>query len=187
MYKEQIFKSDKELPLEIKLQVLSFLRINYPDGFIDTNENRDWINNPDDKSIHIAITTKSNILISYSAVVSKQLKHMNESYNCRGITGVMTYPSFRGRGFGKRVVEIATKLIKDSDADIGMFHCLKTLKNFYVNCGWIPMEKSTTLIGDVSNPKKSEELMFMLYLSEKAILKRKDFETHPIYFGKNTW
>ena len=46
MYKEQIFQSDNELPVDLKWQILSFLRINYPEGFQAKNENRDWINNP---------------------------------------------------------------------------------------------------------------------------------------------
>jgi GNAT superfamily N-acetyltransferase len=187
MYKQQIFKSDSEFPESLKWQVLSFLRINSPEGFKGSNESRDWINNPDDNSIHIAFITENDVLISYCSVVRKQLEHVGELYNCWGLTGVMTYPPFRDRGFGKQVVDIATRIIKESDADIGMFHCVHKLKGFYTKSGWEPMKKTTTLVGNKKNPNTSSELMMMLFLSRKAQLHRGDFEIKPVYFGEDTW
>jgi len=187
MYKQQIFQSDGELPEKLKWQILSFLRFNAPEGFVGENENRDWINNPEDDSIHIAITTENDILVSYCAVVKKQLKHAGEIYKCWGLTGVMTYPPFRGKGFGKQAVDIGTKIIKESNIDIGMFHCSHNLKDFYVKSGWEPMQNTTTLKGNKENPQKSDELMMMLFLSDKAKSHKLDFETKPVYFGEETW
>ncbi len=187
MYKQQIFQSDNELPEKLKWQILSFLRYDAPEGFVGTDESRDWINNPKDNSTHIAITTENDILISYCAVVKKILEHADESYACWGLTGVMTYPPFRHRGFGRQVVDIGTKIIRESNVDIGMFHCNHNLREFYIKSGWEPVENGVTLKGDKENPEKSDETMMMLFLSEKAKSHRSDFESKPIYFGEETW
>lgn len=187
MYKNQIFQSDDELPEKLRWQILSFLRSNYPEGFQGKNESREWINRPEDNSIHIAITTGNDILVSYCSVVRKYLEHAGEMYNCWGLTGVMSYVPFRNRGFGKQVVHIGTNLIKESDADIGMFHCAHNLKDFYVMCGWEPMENTITLVGRKEFPHKSDELMMMLFLSDNAKSHRSDFITESVYFGQDTW
>lgn len=187
MYKQRIFKSDVELPEELKLQILSFLRFNFPEGFTGSNENRDWINDPKDASTHIVITSENNILVSYCAVVKKQLEHVDQNYTCWGLTGVMTHPVFRGKGFGGQVVAIGTKIIRESSTDIGMFHCNPNLIDFYGKFGWEPMKNTITLIGSRKNPEISDELMMALFLSDKAKSHRLEFENNKIYFGENTW
>jgi len=187
MYKQQIFQSDQDLPEKLKWQILSFLRFNSPEGFVGDNENRDWINNPEDKSTHITITTQNDVLVSYCAVVRKKLEHVGQTYQCWGLTGVMVYPPFRGRGFGKKMVDLGTTIIRANQVDLGMLHCHPDLKAFYVKSGWESLESATTMKGDPLNPEKSEELMMVLWLSEKAKAHRADFETKPVYFGEETW
>lgn len=187
MYKQHIFQSDRELPDYLKWQILSFLRFNSPEGFQGQNENRNWINNPKDTPIHVAITTDSNNLISYCSVVRKKLEHAGFTYNCWGLTGIMTYPPFRNRGFGKQVVDLGTKLIREGGADIGMFHCSHKLKNFYIKSGWEPMEKTVVYVGDQAKPRKSTELTLMIFVSERAKSNKIDFESKPVYFGEDTW
>jgi GNAT superfamily N-acetyltransferase len=187
MHKIQVFKSDSELPDKYKWQILSFLRLNWPDGFTGENEERDWINNPIDESMHVIISTEKDVLISYCGVVHKNLEHNGINYVCYGMTGVMCYPPYRGKGYGKMVVEKATEILQQSDADIGMFHCDSDLCEFYKKSGWEPVEVAVTLVGDKNKPEKSEELMMMLFLSDKAKAHKKDFETIPLYFGEDTW
>jgi hypothetical protein len=61
-----------------------------------------------------------------------------------------------------------------------------SLKEFYAESGWIPMEKAVTLVGSKDNPKISNELM-MRFLSEKGKRGRPAFESIPLYFGEDTW
>jgi hypothetical protein len=184
---EQIYASDEELPDDLKLQALCFLRMYYPEGFQGANETRDWLHNASDQPIHIAITTPNRILASYCAVVRKPLIHAGESYHCWGLTGVLTYPAFRHRGLGTRVVTIGTSMVKDSSADIGMFHCDHPLKHFYESCGWLALENAVTLVGDVNNPEVSSELLMMLFLSDRGRSHQADFDNLPFYFGESTW
>ena len=183
---EHTYESDDELPDDLKLQALCFLRINYPEGFQGENQTRDWLHNTSDEPIHIAITTPNRILASYCAVVRKPLTHTCETFNCWGLTGVMTYPAFRRRGLGTRAVTVGTRMIKENAADIGMFHCDHSLKHFYESCGWLALENAVTLVGDENKPEVSDELLMMLFLSEKGKVHRADFENTPFYFGEST-
>jgi hypothetical protein len=182
---EQVYASDDELPADIKLQALCFLRMNYPEGFQGTNDTRDWLHNASDEPIHIALTTPNRILASYCAVVRKPLNHADEVFNCWGLTGVLTYPAFRHRGLGTRVVQIGTGIIRDSAADIGLFHCDHSLKQFYESCGWLALENAVTLVGD--HPEPSDELLMMLFLSQKALNHQANFVDTSFYFGESTW
>ncbi len=184
---EHIYASDADLPDDVKSQALCFLRMHYPEGFQGANEQRDWLHESNDQPIHIAITTPNRILASYCAVVRRPLHHASEDYNCWGLTGVLTYPAFRRRGLGKRVVALGTGIIKESAADIGMFHCDHKLRHFYEQCGWLALDNAVTLVGDIHNPEVSDELLMMLFLSHKALNHRADFEQTPFYFGESTW
>ncbi|MCA9397887.1 hypothetical protein KC573_03580, partial [candidate division WWE3 bacterium] len=144
-------------------------------------------NDPQDKSIHVAITTDNNVLISYCAVVRKTLHHAGKDFDCWGLTGVMTFTPFVCMGFETRIVDIATKIIDESGCDIGMFHCSKESKPFYEKSGWEAMENTKTLTGDVENPELSDELMMMRFVSKLGKSKRKDFVNTQVYFGEDTW
>jgi hypothetical protein len=49
------------------------------------------------------------------------------------------------------------------------------------------METATTLVGNKDNPKISDELMMMLFLSDRGRQGRAAFEREPVYFGEDTW
>lgn len=183
---QQLFYPAAELPPDLKCQILSFLRITWPEGFVGENRLRDWISREDDHPCNIMLV-ENGILISHAEVVWKHLEHAGEMYKVYGLSGVFTYPAFRGQGYGRRIVDAGTEYIKASNADIGMFHCDPSLKEFYAKSGWIPMEGSMTWIGKKSDPVISSELMMMLFLSEKGKKRRSAFESEPVYFGEDTW
>jgi hypothetical protein len=62
-----------------------------------------------------------------------------------------------------------------------MFYCDHTLRRFYESCGWL------ALVGDAGHPQPSDELLMMLFLSEKGKTHQADFENTPFYFGESTW
>lgn len=185
MVELNFFPSD-ELPSDLKWQILSFLRITWPEGFMGENRLRDWISNESDHPSHF-VFVENGILISHTEVVCKHLAHAGETYKVYGLSGVFTYPSFRGQGYGRRIVDAGTKYIRGSDADVGMLHCDFGLEPFYSKSGWIPMMTATTRIGSRDEPIISEELMMMLFLSEKGRQGRSVFEHEPVYFGGSTW
>jgi GNAT superfamily N-acetyltransferase len=183
---QEIVYPSSELPVHLKYQILSFLRIVWPEGFTGKNRLRDWISREEDHSVSIMLV-EQDILISHTEVVWKYLDHAGETYKAYGLSGVFTYPAFRGQGYGRRIVDRGTAYIEASDADIGIFHCDPSLKEFYAESGWIPMERAVTLVGSKDHPKISNELMMMRFLSEKGKRGRPAFERFPLYFGEDTW
>ena len=181
-----IYSSD-EYPAYLKCQTLSFLRMEWPEGFVGKNRLRDWITPEKMHPVHFVIV-EGEILISHLEVVWIPLIHKGIEYKTYGLTGVLTYPQFRKQGFGSRLVKEATKYINKSDADIAMYHVGQDLVNFYnSSCGWEPIYKAKTLKGSKDNPVADDGVMMALFLSEKGKKGRKDFETIPFYFGEDTW
>jgi len=185
MIQELIYPSE-QLPPHLKCQILSFLRMMWPMGFMGKNRLRDWISREEDHSISMMLV-EEDILISHTQVVWKLLDHAGETYKVYGLSGVFTYPAFRGQGYGRQIVDKGTTYIDATDADIAMFHCDKSLKLFYENSGWIPMETAVTYVGPQDDPVISKELLMMRFLSPHGETARPAFETIPFYFGEDTW
>ncbi len=187
MVETLIFPTTNALPPVIKQQILDFLRINYPEGFRGGNRLRDWTSTSENHPAHIVIVEHER-LISHTEILWKWLAHNGFTYKAYGLSGVLTYPEFRGQGYGMQIVRAGTNYIKASDADLGMFNCHPSLKGFYyTSTDWIAMETSVTLVGDRQHPLPSDELLMMLFLTERAKSHRGDFESIPIYFGEDTW
>lgn len=175
-----------DLPEMLRCQILCFLRINYPEGFVGPNRLRKWISSEEEHPSHVVLV-EEGVLISHTEVKWKWLEHRGETYKVYGLSGVFTYPAFRGQGFGRRIVEEGTRVIKESDADLGMFHCSPHLGDFYARFGWTPLPQATTLVGDREDPSESPELMMVLFLSDRALRASAAFGNTPLYFGEVTW
>ena len=185
---ELLTYTSADLPESLKWQTLSFLRVQYPGGFMNENRLRDWITNQADHPIHILLL-EQGILISHTNVVWKLLEHDGITYKAYGLTGVFTYPSLRGQGYGSKVVAAGTEHILRSDADIAMLYCEETLTNFYARHGWIYMHNSISFIEERGQPVRvDDEILMMLFLSPQGQRGRAAFEDKPIYFGGDyTW
>ena len=156
----------------------------WPEGFKGRNEYRNWTTQRSEHPISFVMSEKG-VLISYVEVVWKYLKHNGKKYRVYGLTGVFTYPSFRGRGYSLRLVREAKKYIESSRADIVMFNSY--LKGFYEKAGFEKVDSVVTLVGDPSKPTRAEQAAYMLFLSQKGKRGRADFENTPVYFGEDTW
>jgi len=110
MPKQQIYQ-DKELPEPFKWQVLDFLRIVWSDGFEGKNSTRDWITKSSHHPLHFVLIESNNLLVSYVGVVWKYLEHAGEAYKMYGLSGVFTYPQFRGQHYGLNLFLHITRLV----------------------------------------------------------------------------
>jgi GNAT superfamily N-acetyltransferase len=86
-------------------------------------------------------------VVSYAAVVHKQIKHGNETFWIAGLSCVATDPDYQGRGLGSRTVGAATHYIEHSTTDIGIFTCDPPLASFYARAGAWPVVPDVILIG----------------------------------------
>ncbi|HEV2128559.1 MAG TPA: hypothetical protein VGR22_08075 [Thermomicrobiales bacterium] len=59
--------------------MLSFLRIEWPDGFITENQLRDWIHHPWHHSTHFVLV-EGEMLVSHVSVLWKDLEHVGTVY-----------------------------------------------------------------------------------------------------------
>jgi predicted acetyltransferase len=185
---ELLTYTSADLPESLKWQALSFLRVHYPGGFLNENRLRDWITKEEDHPIHIVLV-EQGLLISHTNVVWKHLDHDGVTYKAYGLTGVFTFPSFRGQGYASKVVTAGTDYILRSDADIAMFYCEPSLVNFYARHSWESMDRSVSFIEDKGQPVRvDDEILMMIFLSPKGQSRRAAFEDKPIYLrSDSTW
>jgi len=183
---ELLTYAGEELPADLRCQVLSFQRIQWPKGFVGVNRLRDWIHHSEQHPTHFVLM-ENGVLISYAGVLWKYLEHAGELHKTYGLSGVLTYPAFGRQGYGSRVVVAATAHIRESDADVGLFTCAPHLKDFYSASGWIPMEGAVLLGGPRSAPYPNEELVMMGFFSAKGKSGRLAFASMPIYFDDDLW
>lgn len=86
-------------------------------------------------------------VVSYAAVVHKQIEHEDETFWIAGLSCVATDPDYQGRGLGSRAVGAATRYIEHSTIDIGIFTCDPPLAGFYARAGAWPVAPGVILIG----------------------------------------
>jgi GNAT superfamily N-acetyltransferase len=184
MIKQHIFES-QDVPERFKCQILSFVRIEWPELFSGNLRLRDWTTKPEMHPVTFLLE-EEGVLMSHLEVVWNILQHAGEEYKAYGLTGVFTYPAFRKQGYGFQLVQSAKDYIEQrEDADIVIFHSVA--KGFYERAGFERRDSLITLVGDPHNPERSDETGFMLFLSEKGKEGRDSFEIGPLYFGEKTW
>jgi len=184
---ELLVSPQAQLPPDLACQVLSFLRVQWPHGFRGENRLRNWITREAHHPVSFALL-EAGLLIAHAQVVWKLLDHAGATYCTYGLTGVFTYPSFRGQGYGAQVVQAASDYLAGCPADIGMFHCDPSLQAFYARCGWIAMEGAVTLLGSRQAPWVTNELMMMQFFSPKGRAGRESFLNEPVFFDEDdTW
>ncbi len=125
----------RDLPLDIRCQVNSFMRIHAWQVFRAKPIGRDFI---DDATHPISFAlVDHHTLISHALVSWRFLTQAGQPYKAYGLSAVLTYPEFRGRGYGHHVVEAASRYILTSDADVALLRCKPELYRFYQASGWI--------------------------------------------------
>jgi GNAT superfamily N-acetyltransferase len=178
----------RDLPPLVKAQLLAFMRIEWSGGYTGEQQFRDevWPEGEGNNTVHFVLEERG-FVISQAGVVWKAVTHDGVTYKAGGLTGVLTFPDFARRGFGTRVVEAATEYIAEVGADIGLTSCEPHLRSFYARAGWTPLTDTALLFGDPGSPVVVDELVLMLFVSEKGKKGRQSFEGRQVYVGAATW
>src|SRR5690349_9009225 len=133
MIQQHLFNS-QDVPEHLKCQILSFVRIEWPELFSGERRLRDWTSKPELHPVTLLLE-EEGVLISRVEVVWDILQHAGEAYKTYGLSGVFAYPAFRKQGYGLRLVRAARDYIeRQGDADIVLLH--STLKSFYEQAGF---------------------------------------------------
>ncbi len=184
MYEVQHVRSD-QLPLEISLQVTSFIRIVWAGD--QRGDDRFWqMTDPEGIVEHFYIAERG-VLVSHATVSRLTITHLGQSYDVRTVGGVFTYPAFRHEGHGTQLVAALSDSIRASDTDAGMLFTGLDLHPFYQSNGWLTVNREGVYYGDPEQPKQSDAHLMILPVSEKSITHRDDFERDSLYVGDSTW
>lgn len=178
------FNSNAALPEHYGHQIMSFMRIQWFDPYqFDVHAP------PAPEMWHPTyfVLADGPAVFSAAKVLWQMVKHDGNAYKCYGLGTVFTYPAFRKRGYGRRVVDAATDHILVSDADLALLWTLPELEPFYAHCGWQHPAHVTIHLGDENDPEVSKDFFMMQFLSERAKQRRADFDRSPIYFGQWGW
>ena len=79
-------------------------------------------------------------------ILSKEITHDGQRFSAGGLSTVVTDQLYRGKGYGRQLVEAGRRLIAASGADLGIFTCDRNLQAFYERAGWTHLP-GTVLIG----------------------------------------
>jgi GNAT superfamily N-acetyltransferase len=156
-----------ELPDVLRLQVLDFLRIVWPDGFVGPNRFRDAITRPELSWRHLIFAARDQ-LISHLELVRTEVDHAGASYRIVSPTGVLTYPAFRGEGWMSRLLAAAMRRIDGEDCDAGLLFCRPGLVDFYARAGWAPVPDVAVVAGPDGATWVSSESVLIRPVGERG-------------------
>jgi GNAT superfamily N-acetyltransferase len=173
------------LPTDYEWQIRDFVRIHWFDGFqFDVNMTL----HPDFWQPAYFVIADQRALFSAATAVWKMVEVNGKSYKTYGLSGVLTYPAFRKKGYGRQVVEAATNYIKQqADADMAILWTNENLLPFYERHGWQHTAKVTVTAGPQDNPELTYGFPMMLFLSEQARQMRPTLDGGTLYFGEYSW
>lgn len=183
--------SHADFPAELRVQAEAGIRFEWWWLFQGKNRLRRNFWQDDLRPVHVSVV-EEGLLIAYATMFHKTLSHEGEKYQTAGLHAVLTYPSFRRQGYGRRVVDAATTLIRESGTDIAVLFCQPELRRFYAASGWHYHEGARTLVGQAGSAetledKPENDKRMMLFVSERGQRERTMLETKPLYFGPATW
>jgi len=171
--------SQSDFPPALKWQALAFMRVQWPSIFIGERRFVTDTFPPELDPVHF-VAAEGELLISYASIFRMALEHAGKTYKIYGFGNMLTFPSFREKGFGGQVLNLATDYIKQGDVDITVLFCDPKRERFYANHGW-EITRSPTHVGVPGQYKNHDLTRMMLFLSEKGRQGRKDFEALPVY------
>ncbi|MGH3446509.1 MAG: GNAT family N-acetyltransferase [Nocardioidaceae bacterium] len=171
--------SDAELPEVLRAQVLSFLRIVWPDGFMGPLRFRDWTSEPDQDPYHLLYAADS-VLVSHLEIITTTVLVGGEHFGVQSPTAVMTYPAFRGEGWAGRLVAEAASRLDRGDADVGVLTCGPDLVEFYERTGWELIPWATIVAGPDGDTWQSDDLLLFRSLGPRSGEFRAALQKHPM-------
>ena len=168
-----------ELPAIFKWPAIAFMRMEWSDIFHGDNLYMSETFPPENHPVHFVLA-EGETLISYAAMMEVSLNHYGNVYRVYGFGNMFTFPPFRKHGYGRQVLQAATRFIQASTVDIAILFCDPKLEDFYAADGW-KATYSPTRLGQADQYQVYDPLRMMLFTSEKGLANQKDFESQPIY------
>ncbi|HLA42527.1 MAG TPA: GNAT family N-acetyltransferase [Aggregatilineales bacterium] len=176
--------TNEDLPEHFKWQILDFVRIHWFDIFQYELYPHAM---PDDWKPIYFIVAEEQALFSHAGVVTRTVECNGETYSCTGLSGVLTYPAFRKRGYASQVLDAANEYITNSDFDMALLWTGDDMEGFYARWGWEHIPGLKTYYRDRNNPELHDPFTMIRILSDRAKANRADFAQYPVYIGEYAW
>jgi predicted acetyltransferase len=166
--------SHRTFPPALQWQAVSFIRTVWPS--VDGGNLREAYPGALHPTYY-TVTHQDDLLVSLAASYTVQVAVDNTALTAACLGNVFTYPAWRGRGFGRQVVDAATNDIYGSGVDVAALLCDDPLQPFYEASGWQAVPGSATVTAD---GEALDSLRMMLIMSETARTVRHDLTTRPL-------
>jgi len=170
---------DADLPDFIRIQVLSFLRIVWPEGFTGPNRFRDWTSRSDLAPYHLIYAGGSQ-LVSHVEIVTTTVTVNKTPYLVKSPTAVLTFPTFRGEGWAGRLIAAAVSHIDSSGADVGVLTCAPRLIDFYTRLGWTLAGGTAIMAGPDGATWTSADVLLTRSTGPRSDNFLRDIQSHPM-------
>ena len=169
----------KDFPTVYNWQAIAFMRCEWPSAF---QGDILYLSAPypqEFEPVHFVIA-EGESLLSYATIMKLNIPHAGQEYSVYGFGNMLTFPPYRKHGYGRKILQAATDFIGQSQVDVAILFCDKSLEKYYGAAGWLPTH-SPTYLGYAGQPVAYEPLRMMLFISEKGKAAQKDFESSPLH------
>ena len=180
-----------ELPREIRVQVLAFMRQAWPEGFVGVDQLRDWIHPEGDHPRHFVALLPNGLVAAHASALWREwsLDGIGAPLKVGGLSGVFSFRHVRGLGAGLAVVEAATAWQEKQPLDAGLFNCDCSLEHFYGRCGWEPARAGVLSVGpsEAEMSPIDESTLVRSFSAAGERLRERLATGKPLWFGPYAW
>jgi predicted acetyltransferase len=120
------------------------------------------------------------MLVSHLEIVTFDVRVDGHANRAVSPTAVLTYPAFRGEGWGRRLNTAALDRIDRSGADIGLLTCAPTLVAFYEGAGWELAAGARVVAGPDEASWASDDVLLTRSLGQRSQQLLSALKLHPL-------
>lgn len=122
------------------------MRVEWSDGFTDEDRYRSRLHEVSDETVHF-LRVAGDLLVSHVQVIPIEVHGRDRDLTLGGVSGVLTYPQFRGEGHATALLHAAAGHINRQGFDLGMLFCGPEMIPFYERLGWRALPEGRVLVG----------------------------------------
>ena len=160
-------------------QAIAFMRCEWPSIFQGDILYLSTPYPPEFEPVHF-VMAEGESLLSYATLMKLNIPHAGRDYAVYAFGNMFTFAPYRKQGYGQKILRAATEFIQQSNVDIAILFCDKSLEKYYALEGW-QVTLSPTYLGYSGKPVAYEPSRMMLFISETGKAAQQDFENSPLY------